>query len=119
LAYARERVTFGKPIVEHQAVGFRLASMATRIEAARQLVLHSAQLRDHGMPCLKEACMAKLVASETAEWVSSEAIQTLGGYGYLSDFPVEQLYRDARVTRIYEGTNDIQQLVILRELTNL
>jgi alkylation response protein AidB-like acyl-CoA dehydrogenase len=118
LAYARERVTFGKPIVEHQAVGFRLASMATRIEAARQLVLHSAQLRDHRMPCLKEACMAKLVASDTAEWVCSEAIQTLGGYGYLSDFPVEQLYRDARVTRIYEGTNDIQQLVILRELTN-
>jgi alkylation response protein AidB-like acyl-CoA dehydrogenase len=116
-AYAHERITFGKPIIEHQAVGFRLATMATRIEAARQLVLHSAQLRDHRMPCLKEACMAKLVASETAEWVSSEAIQTLGGYGYLSDYPVEQLYRDARVTRIYEGTNDIQQLVILRELT--
>ncbi len=117
LGYARERVTFGKPIIEHQAVGFRLAAMATRIEAARQLVLHAAQLRDHGEPCLKEACMAKLVASEAAEWVCSEAIQTLGGYGYLSDFPLEQLYRDARVTRIYEGTNDIQNLVILREMT--
>jgi butyryl-CoA dehydrogenase len=117
LAYARERFTFGKPIIEHQAVGFRLAAMATRIEAARQLVLHAAQLRDNRQPCLKEACMAKLVASETAEWVCSEAIQTLGGYGYLSDFPVVQLYRDARVTRIYEGTNDIQHLVILREMT--
>ena len=115
-AYARERVTFGKPIIEHQAVGFRLAAMATRIESARQLVMHAAQLRDSHAPCLKEACMAKLVASETAEWVCSEAIQTLGGYGYLNDFPVEQLYRDARVTRIYEGTNDIQHLVILREL---
>jgi butyryl-CoA dehydrogenase len=114
--YARERVTFGKPIIEHQAVGFRLAEMATRIEGARQLTLHAAQLRDAGKPCLKEACMAKLVASETAEWVCSEAIQTLGGYGYLNDFPVEQLYRDARVTRIYEGTNDIQHLVILREM---
>ena len=115
-AYARERVTFGKPIIEHQAVGFRLAAMATRIESARQLVMHAAQLRDSHAPCLKEACMAKLVASETAEWVCSEAMQTLGGYGYLNDFPVEQLYRDARVTRIYEGTNDIQHLVILREL---
>ena len=115
-AYAQQRVTFGKPIIEHQAVGFRLAAMATRIEAARQLVLHAAALRDHGRPCLKEACMAKLVASETAEWVCSEAIQTLGGYGYLTDFGVEQLYRDARVTRIYEGANDIQHLVILREM---
>ena len=115
-AYARERVTFGKPIIEHQAVGFRLAAMATRIEAARQLVLHAAQLRDAQRPCLMEACMAKLVASEAAEWVCSEAIQVLGGYGYLQDYPVERLYRDARVCRIYEGTNDIQQLVILREL---
>lgn len=114
--YARERVTFGKPIVEHQAVGFRLAEMATRIEGARQLFLHAAQLRDARKPCLKEACMAKLVASEAAEWVCSEAIQTLGGYGYTSDFPLEQLYRDARVTRIYEGTNDIQHLTILRIL---
>ncbi len=115
-AYARERVTFGKPIIEHQAVGFRIAAMATRIEAARQLVLHAAQLRDERRPCLMEACMAKLVASEAAEWVCSEAIQVLGGYGYLSDFPMERLYRDARVCRIYEGTNDIQHLVILREL---
>jgi alkylation response protein AidB-like acyl-CoA dehydrogenase len=115
-AYAQERVTFGKPIIEHQAVGFRLAAMATRIESARQLVLHSAALRDAGKRCLKEACMAKLVASEAAEWVCTEAIQVFGGYGYLSDYPVEQLYRDARVTRIYEGTNDIQNLVILREL---
>jgi alkylation response protein AidB-like acyl-CoA dehydrogenase len=115
-AYARERVTFGKPIIAHQAVGFRLAAMATRIEAARQLVWHAAALRDRGMLCLKEACMAKLVASEAAEWVCSEAIQIHGGYGYLADYPVERLYRDARVTRIYEGTNDIQHLVILREL---
>jgi alkylation response protein AidB-like acyl-CoA dehydrogenase len=90
--------------------------MATRIEAARQLVWHAAALRDRGMLCLKEACMAKLVASEAAEWVCSEAIQIHGGYGYLADYPVERLYRDARVTRIYEGTNDIQHLVILREL---
>lgn len=115
-AYARERVTFGKAIIEHQAVGFRIADMATRIEAARQLVLHAAQLRDQGRPCLMEACMAKLVASEAAERVCSEAIQVLGGYGYLRDYPVERLYRDARVCRIYEGTNDIQHLVILREL---
>ncbi len=115
-SYARERVTFGKPIVEHQAVGFRLAAMATRIEGARQLALHAAQLRDARKPCLKEACMAKLTASEAAEWVCSEAIQTLGGYGYTGDFPVEQLYRDARVTRIYEGANDIQHLAILREM---
>jgi len=115
-SYARERVTFGRPIIEHQAVGFRIAAMATRVEAARQLVLHAAQLRDALRPCLMEACMAKLVASEAAEWVCSEGIQVLGGYGYLNDFPLERLYRDARVTRIYEGTNDIQHLVILREL---
>ncbi len=114
--YAGERVTFGKRIIEHQAVGFRLAAMATRIETARQLTLHAAQLRDARKACLKEACMAKLVASEAAEWVCSEAIQTLGGYGYINDFRVEQLYRDARVTRIYEGTNDIQHLTILREM---
>lgn len=114
--YAGERVTFGKRIIEHQAVGFRLAAMATRIETARQLTLHAAQLRDARKACLKEACMAKLVASEAAEWVCSEAIQTLGGYGYSNDFRVEQLYRDARVTRIYEGTNDIQHLTILREM---
>jgi hypothetical protein len=116
LAYARERAVFGKPIIEHQAVGFRLAAMATRIETARQMVLHAAALADAREPCLMEACMAKLVASEAAEWVCSEAMQTFGGYGYLKDFPVERHYRDARVTRIYEGTNDIQHLVILREL---
>jgi butyryl-CoA dehydrogenase len=116
MSYAGERVVFGKPIVEHQAVGFRLAAMATRIEVARQMVLHAAALRDAGERCLKEACMAKLTASDAAESVCSDAIQVLGGYGYLSDYPVERLYRDARVTRIYEGTNDIQHLVILREL---
>lgn len=116
IAYAKERVVFGKPIIEHQAIGFRLASMATRIEVARQMVLHAASLRDAGRKCLKEACMAKLTASDNAESVCSDAIQVLGGYGYLADYPVERLYRDARVTRIYEGTNDIQHLVILREL---
>jgi len=116
LPYAQERRVFGKAIVEHQAVGFRLAAMATRVETARQMVLHAAALRDAGQPCLMEACMAKLVASEAAEWVCSEAIQVLGGYGYLKDFALERLYRDARVCRIYEGTNDIQHLVILREM---
>jgi len=116
LAYADEREVFGKAIIDHQAVGFRLAAMATRVETARQMVLHAAALSDAGQPCLMEACMAKLVASEAAEWVCSEAIQTMGGYGYLADFPVERYYRDARVTRIYEGTNDIQHLVILREM---
>jgi alkylation response protein AidB-like acyl-CoA dehydrogenase len=116
LAYARERVVFGKPIIEHQMTGFRLAAMATRIETARQMVHHAATLADAGEPCLMEACMAKLVASEAAEWVCSEAIQTLGGYGYLTDYPLERYYRDARVCRIYEGTNDIQHLVILREM---
>ena len=116
LAYANEREVFGKIIIDHQAVGFRLAAMATRVETARQMVLHAAALSDAGQPCLMEACMAKFVASEAAEWVCSEAIQTMGGYGYLADFPVERYYRDARVTRIYEGTNDIQHLVILREL---
>jgi alkylation response protein AidB-like acyl-CoA dehydrogenase len=116
LEYARERNVFGKPIIDHQAVGFRLAAMATRVECARQMVHHAAALTDAGQPSLMEACMAKLVASEAAEWVCSEAIQTMGGYGYLNDFPVERLYRDARVCRIYEGTNDIQHLVILREI---
>jgi alkylation response protein AidB-like acyl-CoA dehydrogenase len=116
LAYAGERETFGKPIVEHQAVGFRLARMATAVETARQMTHHAAALRDAGRPCLKEASMAKLQASETAEQVCRDAIQTLGGYGYLTDFPVERLYRDARVCCIYEGTNDIQCLVISREL---
>jgi alkylation response protein AidB-like acyl-CoA dehydrogenase len=116
LSYARERVVFGKTIIDHQAVGFRIAAMATRIETARQMVLHAATLTVAGLPSVMEACMAKLVASEAAEWVCSEAIQTFGGYGYLTDFPVERLYRDARVCRIYEGTNDIQHLVILREI---
>jgi len=116
MAYARERQVFGRPIIEHQAVGFRLAAMLTRIESARQMVWHAASLSDAGQPCLMEACMAKLLASEAAEWVCSEAIQTLGGYGYLTDFPLERLYRDARVCRIYEGTNDLQHLVILREM---
>lgn len=119
VVYARERETFGRPIIEHQAVAFRLARMATRVEAARQLVHHAAVLRDAGRPCLSEACMAKLTASETAEEVASDAIQTLGGYGYLADFPVERHYRDARVTKIYEGTNDIQCLVIARYLKDM
>jgi butyryl-CoA dehydrogenase len=114
--YAVQRQVFGKKIIDHQAVGFRIARMASRIEAARQLVLHAAALKDAGRPCLMEACMAKLEASETAELVCSDTIQTLAGYGYLTDYPAERLYRDARVTKIYEGTNDIQHLVILREL---
>jgi butyryl-CoA dehydrogenase len=116
LAYARERQSFGKPIMEHQAVGFRLADMATEIEAARQLVLHAASLKDAGAPCLKEASMAKLFASEMAERVCSAAIQVHGGYGYVTDFPVERIYRDVRVCQIYEGTSDIQRLVIARQL---
>ena len=112
--YARDRVAFGKPIIEHQAVAFRLADMATRIEAARQLVLHAAALRDAGLPCLNEACMAKLFASEMAETVCSAAIQIHGGYGYLADFPVERIYRDVRVCQIYEGTSDVQRIVIAR-----
>ena len=114
--YARTRVTFGKPIIEHQAIAFRLADMATRLEAARQLVLHAAQLREAGRPCLTEASMAKLFASETAEAVCSAAIQIHGGYGYLADFPVERIYRDVRVCQIYEGTSDVQRIVIARGL---
>jgi alkylation response protein AidB-like acyl-CoA dehydrogenase len=116
LAYAHERRQFGKPIFEHQAVGFRLADMATRLEASEQLVLHAASLRDAGVPCLKEASMAKLFASEAAERVCSDAIQIHGGYGYLADYPVERIYRDVRVCQIYEGTSDIQRLVISRSL---
>ena len=116
LAYARERTTFGKPIFEHQAVNFRLADMAVEIEAARQLVWHAAALRDAGEPCLKEASMAKLYATEMAERVCSAAIQVHGGYGYVADFPVERIYRDVRVCQIYEGTSDIQRLVIGRQL---
>ena len=116
LKYARERSTFGKAIIEHQAVSFRLADMATRIEAARQLYLHAASLRDRGLPCLKEASMAKLFASEAAEEVCSDAIQLHGGYGYLRDFPVERIWRDVRVTQIYEGASDIQRMVIARAI---
>lgn len=117
VAYAKERVAFGKPIVEHQAIAFRLADMATRIEAARQLVWHAASRKDAGLSCLTEASMAKLFASEMAERVCSDAIQIHGGYGYCTDFPVERLYRDVRVCQIYEGTSDIQRLVIARSLT--
>ena len=114
VAYAKEREAFGKPIVEHQAVAFRLADMATKIEVARQMVWHAAALRSVGEPCLKEASMAKLFASEMAEQVCSDAIQIHGGYGYVADFPVERIYRDVRVCQIYEGASDIQRLVIAR-----
>jgi butyryl-CoA dehydrogenase len=116
LAYAKERTAFGQPIFEHQAVQFRLADMATRIEAARQLVQHAASLKDAGRPCLKEAAMAKLFASEMAEKVCSDAIQIHGGYGYVNDFPVERIWRDVRVCQIYEGTSDIQRILIGRAL---
>ena len=116
LAYARERVTFGKPIAEHQAIGFKLADMATQIAAARHMVLHAAALREAKQPCLTEASMAKLFASEMAEKVCSAAIQIHGGYGYLSDYPVERIYRDVRVCQIYEGTSEVQRLVIARSL---
>jgi butyryl-CoA dehydrogenase len=116
LAYSRSRKSMGKQLIEHQAVNFRLADMATEVEAARQLYLHAARLRDAGEPCLKEASMAKLFASEMAEKVCSDAIQIHGGYGYVADFPVERFWRDVRVTKIYEGANDIQRLVIGRAL---
>jgi len=116
LSYARERHAFGKPISEHQAITFRLADMATKIDVARQMVWHAAALRDAGESCLKEASMAKLFASEMAEEVASDAIQIHGGYGYVADFPVERIYRDVRVCQIYEGTSDIQRLVIGRAL---
>ncbi|MBC7610291.1 MAG: acyl-CoA dehydrogenase family protein, partial [Polaromonas sp.] len=114
LAYSKERQSFGTAIFNHQAVGFRLADCATQLEAARQLLWHAASLRDAGLPCLKEAAMAKLFASEMAEQVCSAAIQTLGGYGYVSDFPVERIYRDVRVCQIYEGTSDVQKIIIQR-----
>jgi len=114
--YARERVTFGQKLIEHQAVAFRLASMATEIEAARQLVHHAAQLREAGLPCLTEASMAKLFASEMAERVVSSAIQIFGGAGYMRDYPVERIYRDVRVCQIYEGASDIQRMVIARSI---
>jgi alkylation response protein AidB-like acyl-CoA dehydrogenase len=116
LAYARQREAFGKPIIEQQAVAFRLADMATQIAAAHGLVLDAAARRDAGEPCIKEASMAKLFASEMAERVASDAIQIHGGYGYVADFPVERIYRDVRVCQIYEGTSDIQRLVIAREI---
>ena len=116
LAYSKERQSFGQPIFQHQAVQFKLADMATQIEAARQLIWHAAVLKDAGLPCLKEAAMAKLMASEMAEQVCSAAIQVLGGYGYVSDFPLERIYRDVRVCQIYEGTSEVQKILIGRAL---
>ena len=116
LAYSKERRSFGQPIFEHQALQFKLADCATQIEAARQLIWHAAALKDAGVPCLKEAAMAKLFASEMAERVCSAAIQVLGGYGYVSDFPVERIYRDVRVCQIYEGTSEVQKILIGRAL---
>jgi alkylation response protein AidB-like acyl-CoA dehydrogenase len=116
LAYAKERQSFGQPIFQHQAVQFKLADMATQIEAARQMIRHAAALKDAGRPCLKEAAMAKLFASEMAERVCSDAIQVHGGYGYVSDFPVERIYRDVRVCQIYEGTSEVQKILIGRAL---
>jgi alkylation response protein AidB-like acyl-CoA dehydrogenase len=116
LAYSQDRQSFDKPLFEHQAVQFRLAEMATQIEAARQMVWHAATMKDAGLPCLKEAAMAKLLASEMAERVCTDAIQIHGGYGYLADFPVERIYRDVRVCQIYEGTSDIQKILIARAL---
>ncbi len=116
VAYAKDRKSFGKAIMDHQAVGFRLADLATRLEAARQLVLHAARTKDAGLPCLAEASMAKLFASEAAEAIVSGALQTLGGYGYLEEYGVAKIYRDVRVCQIYEGTSDIQRMVIARSL---
>lgn len=118
LNYAKERVTFGVPLIEHQAVAFRLADMATQIEIARSFVMNTAKKLDDGIECLKEASMAKLFAGEMAERVCSDAIQIHGGYGYLQDFPVERIYRDVRVCQIYEGTNDIQRLIIARKIAS-
>jgi alkylation response protein AidB-like acyl-CoA dehydrogenase len=116
LRYSKDRSSFGQPIFQHQAIQFKLAEMATQIEAARQLIWHAAALKDAGQPCLKEAAMAKLFASEMAEKVCSAAIQIHGGYGYVSDFPVERIYRDVRVTQIYEGTSEVQKILIGRAL---
>ncbi|ODV04926.1 MAG: acyl-CoA dehydrogenase [Rubrivivax sp. SCN 70-15] len=116
LAYSKQRESFGRPIFEHQAVQFKLAEVATQIEAARQLIWHAASLKDAGRPCLKEAAMAKLFASEMAERACSDAIQVFGGYGYVSDFPVERIYRDVRVCQIYEGTSEVQKILIGRSL---
>ena len=117
LAYSKDRTSFGQPIFQHQAVQFKLTDMATQIEAARQLIWHAASLKDAGRPCLKEAAMAKLFASEMAERVCSDAIQVHGGYGYVSDFPVERIYRDVRVCQIYEGTSEVQKILIGRALS--
>ena len=116
LRYSHERSSFGQPIFQHQAVQFKLADMATQIEVARQMIHHAASLKDAGRPCLKEAAMAKLFASEMAERVCSDAIQVFGGYGYVSDFPVERIYRDVRVCQIYEGTSEVQKILIGRAL---
>jgi butyryl-CoA dehydrogenase len=116
LAYSKDRHSFGQPIFQHQAVQFKLADMATQIEVARQMIHHAAALKDTGKPCLKEAAMAKLFASEMAERVCSDAIQVHGGYGYVSDFPVERIYRDVRVCQIYEGTSEVQKILIGRAL---
>ena len=116
LAYAKERTSFGKAIFEHQSVQFKLSEMAMKIEAARQLILHAASMKDAGLPCLKEAAMAKLFASEMAERVVSDAMQVFGGYGYVADFPIERIYRDVRVCQIYEGTSDIPKSLIARAL---
>lgn len=119
LGYARERVQFGKPIIEHQSIGNLLADMQVRLNAARLMILHAARLKSAGLPCLSEASQAKLFASEIAEQVCSSAIQVHGGYGYLEDYPVEKYYRDARITQIYEGSSEVQRLLIARELANL
>ncbi|MBR0684373.1 acyl-CoA dehydrogenase family protein [Bradyrhizobium manausense] len=118
IEYAKERVSFGKRLVEHQAIAFRLAELRTNLEAARQLVLHAARLKDSGEPCLNEASMAKLFASEAAERIVSGALQTFGGYGYMTDFAIERIYRDVRVCQIYEGTSEIQKIIIARSLVN-
>ena len=118
LAYAQTRKQFGKPIIEHQSIANLLADMHMRINAARLLILHASRMRTEGAPCLSEASQAKLFASEMAEWVCSSAIQVHGGYGYLEDYPVERLYRDARITQIYEGTSEIQRMLITRELNS-
>jgi butyryl-CoA dehydrogenase len=118
LVYGRERTAFGRELVAHQAISFRLADMATELEAATMLVLNAAEMREAGQPCLKQACMAKLFASEAAERICSAAIQIFGGYGYSKEFPVEKIYRDVRAAQIYEGTSDVQRIIISRQLLN-
>ena len=119
LKYSKERIQFGVPIIDHQSIGNFLADMHTQINAARLLTLQAASLRQNGQPCLSEASQAKLFASEVCEFVCTKAIQIFGGYGYLQDYPVERLYRDSRITQIYEGTSEVQRLVIARALKNL